>query len=134
MADASGKAALDAHIARIRAIPGLAMRAAPAVAAQTRVEISRTIAAGTTPDGVPWAKTKKGEEPLRNAASGLRVSAQGSVVVTSIEGHLALHHLGVAKGRVKRQIIPSKTIPNPVTKAIETVLAGEFRATMDGER
>jgi hypothetical protein len=132
--NSSGKQALDEQIARIRSLPGLAERAAPAIARATQNELARTIAAGTTPDGVPWKKTQAGERPLQNAAREVRVSAQGSVVVTSIEGHLALHHLGRAKGGVRRQVIPTKAIPDPVTRAIETALTGEFRATMGGAR
>lgn len=128
----AARRALDEHIARVRALPGMAERAAPAIARAAHDEVAKTASAGTAPDGAPWKPTKDGTRAMRNAAAAVRAEARGSVVLVSVEGHHALHHLGRAKGGVRRQIIPTRSIPTPVTNAIETVLAGEFRKTMGG--
>lgn len=124
--------ALDAHIARIRQLEQLGARAAPEVAQAVEREIGTQIVAGTGPDGKAWPKTQAGTAPLRGAARALRVRAISSVVVATIEGHHALHHQGRARGGVRRQILPTKGIPQTVERAITKVVTGEFRRTMGG--
>lgn len=127
---ANDLAKLDAHIARIKALPGMVGRVAPAVGQALETELTRQIARGVGPDGTPWPKTKEGEQPLRHAARALRVRAVGTTVVASLEGHHARHHLGAVKGGVRRPILPSSTIPAPAVKAIDEVVTAEFKKTM----
>jgi hypothetical protein len=134
MSDAA-LAQLDAHIARVRRLPGLALRAAPKAAQAVEAEIERTIAAGTTSDGKAWAPKKVGSgKPLAGAAKALAVVAIGTKVYVRLRGVEARHHLGRAKGGVEREIIPTKGIPPKMGKAIADVLAAEFDSTMGGRK
>jgi len=138
VADA-GLTEIDAMLARIRALPGMVERSAPEVAKALDGEIRRTIAAGTTPDGVPWKPTKDGRKPLQNAAKALTTKAIGTVVLARLDGIEARHHLGAVRGSSKsnwlaRPILPSKQIPKPVTAAIHTALKTEFAKTVEGSR
>lgn len=117
---------LDEMIARINALPGLAQRAAPDVAFAVEAELERTIGAGTTPDGEPWAPTKEGARPLAGAAKALGVAAVGTTIVVRLTGPEARHHLGRARGGVVRQIIPTDKIPAPMATAIGDVLTRHF--------
>lgn len=129
---ADGFAALDAHIARIKQLPGMVERVAPAVGTALERELRANIARGVGPDGTPLQPTKAGEQPLKNAAQALRVRAIGTSVVAVLEGPEALHHRGRARGGVRRPILPTKTIPDPVVKAIDEVVTADFKKTMGG--
>ncbi len=125
-----GFAELDAMIARIRKLPELAKSAAPDVARAVEAELHRTIAAGTTPDGKPWAPKQDGGKPLGGAAEALTVVAVGSTVLVHLRGPEARHHLGWAKGGTARPIIPVKDIPPAMVTAIKAVLAKHFSAAV----
>lgn len=125
-----GFAELDAMIARIRELPMLAKSAAPDVARAVQAELHRTISAGTTPDGKPWAPTQAGGKPLAGAADALTVVAVGSTVIVKLRGPEARHHLGWARGGIERPIIPSKTIPPAMAQAVKAVLVKHFEATV----
>ncbi len=130
---ADGFAQLDGMIERLRALPGLAERAAPAVADAVREELQRTISAGTSADGKPWAPKADGSKPLANAAGALGVAAVGKRVIVRLRGPEARHHLGWARGGKERPIIPTDAIPPAMTRRIKAVLAEEFAKSMAGE-
>lgn len=123
---------LDAHIARIRQLSNLAAKSAPQVAKELDAELRSQIAAGKGPDGKPWKPTKAGTPPLRNAHETLRVRALGTVILASLEGRHALHDRGWVRGGIRRQILPSAGVPQPVAKAVEKAVTAEFRRTMGG--
>lgn len=129
---ADGHAALDAQIRRLRELENLVPDAAPAVANTLDKEIRHQIARGVGPDGQRWKPTKKGERPLQNAAKALTVRPVGNVVLATLEGPEALHHLGRARGGVRREILPTGKIPEPMTKAITKVIEERFTKTMGG--
>ena len=130
-----GSIALNAQIAKLRRLgPALTKGGAPAVALAVRGELAAQIAAGTGPDGRAWKPTKAGTPPLRNAAAALTVRAVGTVVVATLSGVEARHHLGAVKGKVKREILPTGKIPDPVTRAITRVVTAEFEAIMGGTK
>lgn len=129
---ADGFAALDAHIRRLRELEHLVPDAAPEVARAVENELDANIASGVGPDGTPLKRTRDGRVPLRNAATKLRVRAVGPVVLCTLDGPEALHDQGRARGGVRRQILPSGKIPQPVTKAINTVITDRFNKTMGG--
>ena len=131
---ADGFAQLDAMIARVRALPAIAERAAPAVADAVREELQRTIAAGESADGKPWAPKADGGKPLANAAAALGVVAVGKVVIIRLRGPEARHHLGWAKGGKQRPIIPIDQIPPAMARRITGVLAAEFKKTIGGQQ
>lgn len=128
---ADGTAALNAHIARLRALPKLAREAAPDVAHELESELRKQIAAGEGPDGAKWEPRKDdGGKPLVGAAKALRIAAVGTTVIARLVGPEARHNSGRARGGVKRQILPSKQLPRPLVLAIKRVLTDRFRETM----
>jgi hypothetical protein len=128
-----GNAELEAMIAKIRSIPGLARRAAPDVADAVRAELVRTIEAGTTPAGVPWQpRQDDGGKPLAEAVKALRVAPIGTRIFCLVRGHIARHHLGRARGGIYRNVLPIKGIPAPMVKAIRGVLVEHFNGTVQG--
>jgi hypothetical protein len=129
----SGATELAAMIARIRSIPRLAEREAPAVARAIEAEITRTIAAGTDPSGKEWPLTLEGEVALPDAASVMRVAAVGTRIYVFLRGAEARHHLGRARGRKLRQVIPtSSVLPDAMCDRIREVLAEGFREATYG--
>ena len=125
-----GFASLDAHIKKLRTLGEIPERVAPKVAVSAKQEISRNASQQRGPDGRPWPKGKKGQAVLVGAGNAVRASAVGSVVVLSLDGHYARHHLGAVKGKTKREILPNKRIPQTMTRAITRVVTGEFFAIM----
>lgn len=91
-----------------------------------------TAALGQTPDGTPWESVHEGfGKPLSRAAEVIQVlgSYDGStlsIVARLTEKHYVLHHMGIANGAVRRQIIPEGE-HEPVHAAIRAVLDGKFK-------
>jgi len=127
---ASGAVVLQRQIDALRSLSKITTVVAPSVAFAAKREIVAQIARGQGPDGKPWKLTKAGTVPLRGAAEGVTVSAVGSVIVIRVDGHHARHHLGAVKGKIKREIIPNRRIPGPLSRAIRRVVVREFRSTM----
>ena len=127
---ATGMDQLDAMIATIGRLPELARTAAPDVAEAVKVELERTIAAGTTPDGKPWERTEDGRQPLQHAASALRVAAVGTTIYVRLTGPEARHHLGRARGGKVRQVIPTTEIPARMGDEVRKVLVKHFGAAV----
>lgn len=129
----NGDAELEAMIRKIRAIPGLARRAAPDVAEAVKAELEKTITAGTAPDGKPWQALKYGGgRPLTGAGKALFVAAVGNRVVCHVRGHIARHTLGRARGGIVRRVLPLKGVPPAIARAIKRELAAHFIAHMQG--
>lgn len=131
LADAGAQ--LQAQIARLKSLTSLGKDAAPVVAAAVKKDTAKQVASATGPDGRAWKLTKDGRVPLRNAAAHVQVTAVGNVVLMRLEGHHARHHLGAVRGKVKREIIPTERMPDPMTKTIERVITGEFERVMGGK-
>lgn len=125
---------LDAHLKRLRSLPAMAERAAPAIASAVERELRASIAAGTSPEGVAWAPTKDGRRALVHAGVALIVShVGGQAIVAKVTGVEAMHSNGWVRGGIARPMLPKAgTIPAPVASAIDDVLAREFSRTMGG--
>lgn len=133
MANADAFARLQAEIDNINALPAeLVKRSVPAIAKALEAEIGGNVAAARGPDGKPWARTKSGDAPLKNAAQHVSVRAVGTVIIAEVSGVEAKHHKGQVKGGERRPIIPVRSIPEPLTKAIRKVLGENFREIMAG--
>ncbi|HYG68649.1 MAG TPA: hypothetical protein VD838_13355 [Anaeromyxobacteraceae bacterium] len=129
----NGDAELERMIERIRAVPGIAKRAAPDAAEAVREALARTAAAGTTPEGQAWAPRKDdGGRPLVGAEQALRAAAVGTRIFIRLEGHVARHHRGIARGGVERRLLPEKGITPAIGKAIREVVTDHFRRTVEG--
>lgn len=119
-------------IAKLRALGTMLPDAAPEIAQAVERELGAQVASGLGPDGTPLRPTKDGRQPLVNAARAIRVRAIGTVIVTKVEGHHALHHLGRARGGVRRPLIPTEGTPAPVARAIKKTLDARFAQTTGG--
>lgn len=129
MAD-NAPAELQAWIDKLQELGGLPEKMAPLAAEALKAEVTRTIAAGTGPDGTPWPLTKDGKRPLQGAAKALRASSQGSTAILALEGPEVLHHEGRARGGVKRPILPSRRLNKPAVRALQAVAAKLFGKVM----
>jgi len=127
-----GRAALDLQIARLRALPlALTRDAAPAVARAVEAEIRAQLARGEGPGGKPWPMRKvDGGRPLRHAADAVTVTSVGDVIIVRLSGVEVRHHLGAVRGGVRRPIIPTGSLPDPLASAIETIVAEKFAQHM----
>lgn len=127
----TGESELDAMIARLRDLPKLARTVAPDCARVVESEIKRTIAAGTDPYGLPWAPKKQGGgKPLAGAAAVLGVAAVGSSIFVRLHGVEARHHMGRVRGRVTREIIPTRDIPPAMAAGMRRVISDAFLKVM----
>lgn len=135
MANAGGMAALDAQIARLRALgSGFVRNAMPRLTEAAEEVWHEQLDAGLGPSGQPWQPTKEGKRPLRNASKAASVQAFGTVLLFKVEGPEALHNDGRARGRVTRRMLPTRRSATPILKAIERVLGEEFADVMGGRR
>jgi len=123
-------AELQGWIDRINQLGDLPSEVAKDVAPALDAKIRQNISAGVDPEDKPWQLTKEGKKPLTNAGAALTVRAISSVVQAKLEGHVALHHLGAAKGNVRRQILPSSRLPQPMTEAVKQVAVKRFNQHM----
>lgn len=126
-------AELQGWIDKLNTLDDLPSEVAKDVAPALDAKIRANISAGVDPEGKPWQLTKEGKKPLTNAGAALTVRAISSVVQAKLEGHVALHHLGAAKGNVRRQILPSSRLPQPMTEAVKQVAIKRFDAHMKGK-
>jgi hypothetical protein len=123
---------IEAQIRRLREVALLPRVAAPAVAEALKEGLERQIAAGKSPDGSTWAPRKEdGGRALVNAAKALAVVPIGTYVLARLKGPEARHHHGRGKGGVKRQILPTRSLPAPLVQAIEAVIVETFARTME---
>lgn len=106
MSNAAGYAALDKMIASLRAVPAVMKQLGPAVATELRTELTRTLNAGTSPDGSAWAERKEGGRAYAGAAKALTVTSHGATVLASISGPEVYGHRGV-RGAPRRPMLPS---------------------------
>ena len=119
---------LQELINRSKEMGNAAEAIAPEVAKALESELHDNISKGVGPDGEAWQKTQEGEVPLRNAAKALDVKADGSVVMAILTGPEARHHLGTAKGQIKRRILPSgRRIPQKTVEAIRSAFFKKCR-------
>ena len=135
---ADGAVAMNEMIRRLNATSGMAERMAPAVATAAKAEIGRTANAQERPDGKAWTPGKDGGPVLRGAAGAIQTAVIGTRIVLRLDGHYARHHVGAVrggkKGSLRRQILPTATMPDPMVRAIERVAEDEFKRTMGGAR
>lgn len=132
---ADGDAALQAFIARVRALGTLPAQAAAIAAPLVEEEARATADAGTAPDGKAWAEKKGGGRALANAAGALTARAVGVAVVLTLKGAFVLHNLG--KGHApKRQILPDggAGLPANIARALRRASEIAFTRVMGGGR
>lgn len=122
----SGFDELDAMIARLRRLPGMAARVAKRAAPLVREALAKTTNAGTAPDGTPWpARKKDGGRALANAAAALTVEASGAVILATVDGPEAIHHKG-SKRLPRRPQLPDHDLPEGVLQAVDQAATAEW--------
>ena len=135
---ADGSVAMAEMIRRLRECGGMTERMAPVVAVAAKREVVRTASAQERPDGKRWQPGEGGKPVLQGVYRELQATAIGTRVVLRLDGHYARHHVGAVrggkKGSLRRQILPTETMPAPMTRAIERVAEDEFKKTMGGAR
>jgi hypothetical protein len=104
--------------------------ASPQLVRAARRVIADQVARGEDPTGKAWKLTKKGARPLVRAAEAVTVRMSGKILTMSIFDHHARHHIGSARGKVRRRILPSSKLPDPYAQAIRRVLVVNFNRTM----
>lgn len=125
---------LEERIARIRAVPGVAVRVAPAVAVGVADVVREHAARGEDPYGRAWPPTAKGERPLRRAGDAVRASSSGPVAIVRVVGVEALHDQGRARGGVRRQILPSRSLPADGVAAVDAAVNADLARVLKGAR
>ena len=101
----------------------VAKEAAPEVLKQ----VQKTASAGQTPTGQPWKPTKKGNPPLKNAASHITSSNSANVIGLTLTGPDVFHHKGLG-GAPRRQVIPdSANVPRVIFEVVTQAAAKVFR-------
>jgi hypothetical protein len=128
--------ALKTIIDRIEDLPDALLRAnIGKLAEAVRIELNRTLAAGTTPDGKPWEPRKRGTAPvLVHARDNVIVRGIGNQIFIQVYGHYARHHRGWVKGGTARPMIPLKgeRLPAPMLDAMRRVIEASFNDVMGG--
>jgi len=125
-------AEIDDMIARLRGLGKAARDAVPEIAEECRKVIATNVAAQRGPDGEPWPKSKDRRPVLVDAAKNMSAQAVGGAALLVLNGPEARHHLGIARGKVLRRILPSKGIPAPMAEAIRRLLERRLDAAAKG--
>lgn len=130
---ADGHAVMQQWIDMLRGLPAaLVQQSAPAVAQALAAEINADVAAARSPDGEAWAPKKDGGRALQNAAQQVTVDVVGTVILAKLKGPEVRHHKGTARGGIRRQILPTRKIPDNVSRAIRSVFATNFAKLTGG--
>lgn len=124
--NSAGVASLRRMIAKLNELGDIAEIAAPRVAEKLEELTAANIAIGVGPDGAAWKLTAEGAKPLRNAAKALSSGSVGAVAILRLEGPEVRHHAGTARGRVRRQILPSRKLSAPATEAVRAIASEIF--------
>lgn len=120
---------LDGLIRKLRQARGFLVKAAPAAAAAMQGALRATAAAGTAPDGSPWAPRKRdGGRALAGAASAITVRPVGTVLLAKLRFPEVIHDAGNPPILPRRQIIPHGALPETVMQAIKDALIEAWRS------
>lgn len=115
----------------LRAMPELGAASVADVRAVVESEVRSHIAAGENPDGAKWPAKQEGGRPLERAQQRVTVETRGNVVLTTVSGPTALHHLDKNGAAPERQVIPSGLTPGLV-EAVRSAVAAKFTEVTSG--
>lgn len=118
----------------IEGLDKLPADAARAAAATLERELRANVAAGRAPDGTAWPATAQGTRALTNAGQALAITTAGTRVTATVTGPEALHDQGLARGRVRRQILPRGELPRELASKIHESIGEAFARKMGGAR
>ena len=118
--------ALQAMIASMERLGSLVDDAMSDVTQAVLAEQRRTMAQGMSAYAEPWKLTQEGKRPLQHADKALKVMSVNRTVYITLLGPEARHHLGHARGKIKRGIIPERGLPSAMADSIRNVLQQHF--------
>ena len=128
-----GSTVMAGWIEALRTLPAdLVKEATPAVVDELAQDINSSISGARAPDGTAWQPKQDGGAALQNAGQHVTVEAVGTVILAKLTGVEARHHKGTARGGIRRQILPTRKIPDSVSRAISTVFSATFARLMGG--
>lgn len=119
MSNSNAMAALRARIVQIRTISAAIPRVATTAVGEVRSIIAANVAAQRGPDGQPWPSSVDGQPVLVGAMKHVDVRAVGSTIVVTVDGTENRHHTGRVRGGKRRDIIPSRAMPETVSEALD---------------
>lgn len=127
----NGDGAMSAMIEHLQGLKKLPEDVVREAAEEVLKAARATAAAGTTPDGKPWAPTKTGGRALVNAAEHLSIKILGRALVLTLKGIDVVHNFGTGRNP-KRQVLPDggAGIPKNIADAIRTTASRVFSRTM----
>ena len=96
---------------------------AAAAVVPLRQLLTANIAAQRAPSGVAWQPGAQGQPVLTGAAKALTVTSAGPTLTATLTGPEARHNSGAVKGKVKRQILPSRNSLGGVAKILQKIAA-----------
>lgn len=115
----------------LRSMPEVIERVMPKLRDIAHAYLYECYRAGKSPDGVPWELTNENDRPRLRGEHVSVVHTQKGEVRIHVEGHEGLHHAGLARGRVKRPMIPeTERIPPELERRWRAALEAELMAAM----
>ena len=118
---------LQGAIERLAELGALPAVVAAAAVDPLRAQLTANIDAGVGPGGKAWPLTADGRKALRNAAAALTVSSSGPTLIATLTGVEAKHNYGKVKGKIKRQILPTRGTIGGVAKILQAVAVQKWR-------
>jgi hypothetical protein len=130
--------ALDELVANLRRVDAVGVAIAEEALPEVLEEARRTAAAGTSPDGEPWAPKNDGGRALPNAAAAIvgRVSGVTKAVIVLTLGRPYVYHHG-SKAKDKRRPIlftPANGVPQRMQDAIRRAAVRVVGRVLGGGR
>jgi hypothetical protein len=122
---------LDAMIASLRQLASPAdveRRVAKKAETTLQAALEKTLAAGQTPEGKPWAPRKTGGRAYEHAASRIVTKASGNLVRTTLSGPEVYGHFGNAH-QEPRQMLPDAGAGMP--ESVEAALTEAAQQVFD---
>ncbi len=129
---ADGTAELNRWINKLRDVGSMGGKVAPVVAEALEAALVGTIAVGVTPAGEPWKPTLKGAKA--DLGSKLTVTPAGTAVVVQLGGKSHLHNIGIARGKIRRQVIPieGEPLPDVAAASVAVAIDGAWKDHFEG--
>lgn len=126
-----GDITLDRMIESLQKTPDVLEELMPKLASAVKRYLVEANAAGVTPDGVPYQRTKDGHVPLRNGAKAISVTARGTTLVARVRGVEALHSIGAARGQIERPMLPAGDAPGDMLDALSKIVEKNLQEILE---
>lgn len=121
---------LDTLVDELRAVDELGVAIATEARADVESAARAPAAAGTAPDGTPWAPKKDGGKPLAGAAAAISAVVSGTsqaVITLILRGRYVVHNFG--RKATKGGGLPARPIlPDPRKGDVPTAITDAIRA------